>query len=167
MEWAKDAPLQQKIPMAELDATDRKILAALQSDCRITMQALAELVNLSASPCHRRVKLLEERGVISRYIAQLDQKALGLHVSVFVSIKLERQREEDLERFAKAIAGWEEVVECYLMTGKQDYLLRVVAADLEAYETFLKRKLTRLDGVASIESSFALQQVKYASALPT
>lgn len=153
--------------MIELDATDRKILAALQADSRITMQALAEQVNLSASPCHRRVKLLEERGVITRYIALVDQKALGLRVSVFVSIKLERQREEDLDRFARAISGWEEVLECYLMTGARDYLLRVVAADLEAYESFLKRKLTRLDGIASIESSFALQQVKYSIALPT
>lgn len=153
--------------MHALDATDRKILAVLQSDSRVTMQELAERVNLSASPCHRRVKLMEESGVISRYIALVDQKALGLRVSVFVSIKLERQREEDLDRFAKAISGWEEVLECYLMTGTQDYLLRVVAPDLDAYETFLKRKLTRLDGIASIESSFALQQVKYSSALPT
>ena len=153
--------------MSALDATDRKILAVLQSDSRVTMQELAERVNLSASPCHRRVKLMEESGVISRYIALVDQKALGLRVSVFVSIKLERQREEDLDRFAKAISGWEEVLECYLMTGTQDYLLRVVAPDLDAYEVFLKRKLTRLDGIASIQSSFALQQVKYSSALPT
>lgn len=155
------------MPNPPLDATDRRILAELQADSRITMQALAERVNLSASPCHRRVKLLEERGVISRYIALVDQKALGLNVSVFVSIKLERQREEDLDRFAKAIQGWDEVLECYLMTGTRDYLLRVVAQDLEAYETFLKSKLTRLDGIASIESSFALQQVKYSIALPT
>ena len=153
--------------MHALDAIDRKILSVLQSDSRVTMQELAERVNLSASPCHRRVKLMEESGVISRYIALVDQKALGLRVSVFVSIKLERQREEDLDRFAKAISGWEEVLECYLMTGTQDYLLRVVAPDLDAYEVFLKRKLTRLDGIASIQSSFALQQVKYSSALPT
>jgi len=159
--------LENIMPNSALDATDRKILAALQADSRITMQALAERVNLSASPCHRRVKLMEERGVISRYIALVDQKALGLNVSVFVSIKLERQREEDLDRFAKAIQGWDEVLECYLMTGTRDYLLRVVAEDLEAYETFLKSKLTRLDGIASIESSFALQQVKYSIALPT
>lgn len=155
------------MPNQALDSTDRKILAALQADSRITMQALAERVNLSASPCHRRVKLLEERGVISRYIALVDQKALDLNVSVFVSIKLERQREEDLDRFAKAIQGWDEVLECYLMTGARDYLLRVVARDLAAYEAFLKSKLTRLDGIASIESSFALQQVKYSIALPT
>ncbi|KPF95626.1 AsnC family transcriptional regulator [Rhodopseudomonas sp. AAP120] len=152
--------------MSDLDAIDRKILAALQADGRITMQELADQVGLSVSPCHRRVKLLEKSGVISRYTAQVNQKALGLHVSVFISIKLTRQKEEDLARFAKAISKWDEVLECYLMTGNRDYLLRVVAADLAAYETFLKTKLTRLDGIASIESSFALSQVKYSIALP-
>jgi Lrp/AsnC family leucine-responsive transcriptional regulator len=152
--------------MSALDAIDRKILAALQIDSRITMQQLAEKVGLSISPCHRRVKLLEERGVISRYMALVDQKAIGLPVSVFISIKLVRQKEEDLNRFAKAISKWDEVLECYLMTGNRDYLLRVLAADLTSYEAFLKNKLTRLDGIASIESSFALSQVKYSIALP-
>lgn len=152
--------------MTDLDAIDRKILAILQSDSRVTMQDLADRVGLSVSPCHRRVKLLEERGVISRYIALVDQKSVGLPVSVFISIKLERQKEEDLNRFAKAISKWEEVLECYLMTGNRDYLLRVVTADLPSYEAFLKTKLTRLDGIASIESSFALSQVKYSIALP-
>ena len=152
--------------MISLDAIDRKILGVLQADGRTTMQDLADQVGLSISPCHRRVKLLEQRGVITRYMALVDQKSLGLHVSVFISIKLVRQKEEDLERFARAISGWEEVLECYLMTGNRDYLLRVVAADLASYETFLKTKLTRLDGIASIESSFALSQVKYTIALP-
>ena len=152
--------------MTALDAIDRKILAALQADSRITMQDLAEKVGLSISPCHRRVKLLETRGVITRYMALVDQKAIGLPVSVFISIKLVRQKEEDLNRFARAISKWEEVLECYLMTGNRDYLLRVVAADLSSYEAFLKNKLTRLDGIASIESSFALSQVKYSIALP-
>lgn len=152
--------------MISLDAIDRKIVGALQADSRITMQELAEKVGLSVSPCHRRVKLLEERGVITRYMALVDQKAVGLPVSVFISIKLIRQKEEDLDRFAKAISKWQEVLECYLMTGNRDYLLRVVAADLSSYEAFLKNKLTRLDGIASIESSFALSQVKYSIALP-
>ena len=152
--------------MTSLDTIDRKILGHLQTDGRMTMQELADKVGLSVSPCHRRVKLLEERGVISRYVATVDQKALGLHVSVFISIKLARQKEEDLNRFARAISKWDEVLECYLMTGNRDYLLRVVAADLSSYEAFLKNKLTRLDGIASIESSFALSQVKYSIALP-
>jgi Lrp/AsnC family leucine-responsive transcriptional regulator len=152
--------------MIALDAIDRKILGILQSDSRITMQELADKVGLSVSPCHRRVRLLESRGVITRYMALVDQKSLGLPVSVFISIKLERQKEADLNRFAKAISGWEEVLECYLMTGNRDYLLRVVVADLSSYEEFIKKKLTRLDGIASIESSFALSQVKYTIALP-
>ncbi|HEY8578981.1 MAG TPA: Lrp/AsnC family transcriptional regulator [Beijerinckiaceae bacterium] len=152
--------------MADLDDIDRKILMLLQQDSRLTMQELSEKVGLSPSPCHRRIKILEERGVITRYGAVVDQRAVGLPVSVFISIKLARQKEEDLERFAKAVAGWREVQECYLMTGHRDYLLRVVVADLTAYERFLKQKLTRLDGVSSIESSFALDQIKYANALP-
>jgi Lrp/AsnC family transcriptional regulator, leucine-responsive regulatory protein len=154
------------IPMTDLDIIDRKILSVLQANGRITMAELAGKVGLSVSPCHRRVKLLEERGVITRYLARIDQKSVGLHVSVFISIKLARQKEEDLDRFARAISKWDEVLECYLMTGNRDYLLRVVAADLSSYEAFLKNKLTRLDGIASIESSFALSQVKYSVALP-
>jgi Lrp/AsnC family transcriptional regulator, leucine-responsive regulatory protein len=152
--------------MHDLDAIDRKILTLLQADGRLTMQELADRAGLSPSPCHRRVKILEEKGVITRYIAMVDQRAVGLPVSIFISIKLARQREEDLDRFAKAIQGWSEVLECYLMTGHRDYLLRVVVADLAAYERFLKQKLTRLEGISSIESSFALDQIKYSIALP-
>ena len=149
-----------------IDKSDKIILAELQRNARQSVADLAAKAGLSPSACHRRVKLLEERGVISRYVATVDQKALGLHVSVFISIKLARQKEEDLNRFARAISKWDEVLECYLMTGNRDYLLRVVAADLPSYEAFLKNKLTRLDGIASIESSFALSQVKYSIALP-
>jgi Lrp/AsnC family leucine-responsive transcriptional regulator len=152
--------------MFEIDAIDRKILAILQDDCRITVSELAERVGLTASPCHRRMKILEANGILRRYIALIDQKAVGLPVSVFISIKLERQKGEDLERFARAISGWREVLECYLMTGQRDYLLRVVVPDLAAYQRFLKQKLTRLSGIASIESSFALDQIKYTIALP-
>ncbi|MBN8914345.1 MULTISPECIES: Lrp/AsnC family transcriptional regulator [Xanthobacter] len=152
--------------MMRLDAIDRKILAVLQADGRKSIAELSGEVGLSPSPCLRRVKALEEAGLISRYAAVLDQRKAGLPVSVFVSIKLERQQEEALDAFSAAIRGWPEVLECYLMTGPRDYLLRVVAADLDAYERFLKEKLTRLDGIASIESSFALEQVKYSHVLP-
>lgn len=104
--------------------------------------------------------------MIKSYVAVVDQVKVGLPISVFASIKLERQREEELDRFAKAVMRWPEIVECYLMTGQRDYLLRIVVKDLEAYESFLKQKLTRLEGVASIESSFALGQVKHSQALP-
>jgi len=149
-----------------LDEFDRRILRELQQDGRITVQAIADRVGLSASPCLRRIRRMEEVGVITAYSATVDQNAVGLPVSVFVSIKLERQRASQLDRFAEAIADWPEIMECYLMTGQFDFLLRVVCADLSAYETFLRDKLTQVDGVRSIESSFALGQVKYSKALP-
>ncbi len=149
-----------------LDRSDRQILRRLQADGRTANVDLAEAIGLSASPCLRRVRLLEEAGVIRGYTALVDQAKVGLPVSVFISIKLERQREDTLATFERAVRDWPEVLECYLMTGPRDYLLRVVAKDLAGYERFLKDKLTRLQGVASIESSFALDQVKYSNALP-
>jgi Lrp/AsnC family leucine-responsive transcriptional regulator len=154
------------MPVSQLDQIDRKILRALQADAKITTGELAQQVGLSPSPCARRVRLLEKSGVIKGYGAILDQRKVGLPISAFASIKLERQREEDLDRFADAVSRWPEVVDCYLMTGQRDYLMRIVAADLEAYERFLKDKLTRLDNVASIETSFALGRVKRAEILP-
>lgn len=145
---------------------DRKILRVLQEDGRVSNQELAQRVGLSPSPCLRRLRILEAEGIIDRYVAMVDQTRVGLPVSVFVSIKLERQREEALDHFDREIARYPEVLECYLMTGTRDYLLRVVAEDLAAYERFLKEKLTRLEGVSSIESSFALNQVKYTNSLP-
>jgi Lrp/AsnC family transcriptional regulator, leucine-responsive regulatory protein len=155
-----------KTPIPALDAIDRRIIAAVQDDGRVSTQDLAARVGLSPSPCARRVRILEAAGIIKRYTAVIDQKKVGLPISAFASVKLERQREEELDRFAQAVARWPEVVDCYLMTGQRDYLLRVVVADLEAYERFLKEKLTRLDGVASIETSFALDQVKRSEVLP-
>jgi Lrp/AsnC family leucine-responsive transcriptional regulator len=154
------------MPKVELDDIDRKLLVALQNDAHATMEALSQIVGLSPSPCARRVRMLEASGVIRKYVAVVDQVKAGLPISVFASIKLERQREEELDRFAKAVMRWPEIVECYLMTGQRDYLLRIVVKDLESYELFLKQRLTRLEGVASIESSFALGQVKNAQALP-
>jgi Lrp/AsnC family leucine-responsive transcriptional regulator len=153
-------------PPKDLDALDRKILALLQEDGRISLADLASKVGLSPSPCLRRIRMMERSGIIARYVAVLDQRRIGLPVSVFVSLKLADQGEQSLDRFAKAIARWPEVLECYLMTGPRDYLLRVVVADVAAYQEFIKQKLTRLDGIASIESSFALEQVKYTNVLP-
>jgi Lrp/AsnC family leucine-responsive transcriptional regulator len=150
----------------ELDDADRRILKLVQNDGRVTLQTIADRVGLSASPCLRRIRRMEEGGVITAYSAVVDQTAVGLPVSVFISIKLERQRAEELDRFGEAIAQWPEVMECYLMTGQFDYLLRVVCADLAEYEAFLREKLTQVDGVRSIESSFALGQVKYSRVLP-
>lgn len=154
------------MPNPDLDAIDRKILRALQDDGKMSMGDLAEHVGLSPSPCARRVRLMEQAGVIKGYAAIVDQKKVGLPISAFASIKLERQREEDLDRFEDTVSRWPEVLDCYLMTGQRDYLMRVVAADLEAYERFIKDKLTRLDNIASIETSFALGQVKRSEMVP-
>ncbi|RWK43085.1 Lrp/AsnC family transcriptional regulator [Mesorhizobium sp.] len=154
------------MPSSQFDAIDRKILRALQADGKISVGELAEKVGLSPSPCARRVRLLEKAAIIKGYTAIVDQKRVGLPISAFASIKLERQREEDLDRFEEAVSRWPEVLDCYLMTGQRDYLLRIVAADLEAYERFIKDKLTRLENIASIETSFALGQVKRSEALP-
>ena len=145
---------------------DRKILRALQEAGRMTIQAIAESVGLSASPCLRRIRQMERAGIIAAYSAIVDQRAVGLPVSVFISIKLERQRSHELDAFGAAISRWPEVMECYLMTGQFDFLLRVVCADLAAYEQFLRERLTQVEGVASIESSFSLGQVKYSRVLP-
>ena len=155
-----------KPPMRVIDAVDRRIISELQSDGRLTVIQLAERVGLSASPCARRVRLLEESGIIKGYTAIIDQRRAGLPVSAFASIKLDRQREEDLDRFAQAVAHWPEVVDCYLMTGPRDYLMRVAVRDLDAYERFIKDKLARLENIASIETSFALGQVKRSEILP-
>jgi len=132
----------------------------------MTIQAIADRVGLSASPCLRRIRQMEERGVITGYSALINQEAVNLPVSVFISIKLERQIAAELDRFAHSIESWPEVIECYLMTGQQDYLMRVVCADLSAFEEFIREKLTQIEGVRSIESSFALGQIKYSRVLP-
>jgi len=149
-----------------LDATDCKILECLQSDARIANVDLAEQVNLSPSPCLRRVRRLEEEGFVRGYVSLLDPAAIGLPVSVFVQVSLEKQVDDALDEFERSIVARPEVVECYLMTGDADYHLRVVVEDLPAYERFLMEHLTRVLGIANIRSSFALKQVKYTTALP-
>lgn len=149
-----------------MDDIDRKILTHLQNDARITNAELADKVGLSAAPCLRRVRALEEQGIIRKHVTLLDPAAVNLGVTVFVQITLDLQVEGRLDIFERAIARRPEVLECYLMTGDSDYLLRVVVPDVAAYERFLKQALTRLEGVASIKSSFALKQVKYSTVLP-
>ncbi len=154
------------MPSAPLDAIDRRILHVLQDEARTPNVELARQVGLSPSPCLRRVRELEASGVIRRHVTLLDPAAVGLGVSVFVNVRLERQVEDALDRFEAAVLARPEVMECYLMTGDADYLLRVVVRDVPAYETFLMEHLTRVRGIASIRSSFALKQVKYTTALP-
>lgn len=154
------------MPRRPLDTIDRHILAALQEEGRLSNLELAEKVGLSPSPCSRRVHQLEEDGFIRGYVALLDPAAIDLPVHVFVNITLEKQAEKNLQLFEQFIGQRPEVLECYLMTGSFDYLLRVVVSDLAAYERFVLDHLTRIPGVASIKSSFALKQVQYQTALP-
>lgn len=149
-----------------IDAVDRRILQRLQADAKITNAELARQVGLSPSPCLARVRALERAGVISRHVTLLDPLKVGLGVSVFIQVSLEQQVERALSAFQAAIVGYPEVMECYLMTGDADYLLRVVVADVPALERFILERLTKIRGVASIRSSFALKQVKYETALP-
>jgi DNA-binding Lrp family transcriptional regulator len=149
-----------------LDAADLKILAALQDDARISNVDLARKVNLTPSPCLARVRELERKGLIERYVTLLDPKALGLTLSVFIQVRLEKQVERSLERFEQAMSERPEVMECYLMTGASDYLLRVVVTDMQALERFIVDFLSRIPGIGNIQSSFALKQVKYQTALP-
>lgn len=154
------------MPRTTLDEIDRQILGHLQQNARISNLDLAKAVGLSPSPCSRRVRELEEAGVVREYVTLIDPAAADLTVSVFINVTLEKQVEADLEVFEAAVKALPEVMECYLMTGDADYLLRVVTSDLDAYHTFLMEHLTRIPGVANIRSSFALKQVKYRTALP-
>jgi Lrp/AsnC family transcriptional regulator, leucine-responsive regulatory protein len=149
-----------------LDAVDRRILRHLQQDARLSTADLAEKVGLSTTPVWRRVRALETAGVIKGYQALVDADAVGLRVSVFVHVSLEKQVESALEAFEAAIRRRPEVMECYLMTGDADYLLRVVVPDLRDYERFIMDHLTRIRGIASIKSSFALRPVKHGGELP-
>ena len=149
-----------------LDNTDRRILRVIQEEARVSNSELAERVGLSPSPCWRRVRTLEENGVIERYVTLVNAKAVGLPINGFATVTLEKQAESALELFEKAVKKRPEVMECNLMTGEFDYLLRVVVPDLAAYERFLMDHLTRIKGIASIKSSFSLKQVSYKTALP-
>ena len=148
------------------DATDRRILEVIQEEARISNSELADRIGLSPSPCWRRVRTLEDDGVIERYVTLVNAKAVGLPITVFATVALEKQVESALESFERAVMERPEVMECNLMTGEFDYLLRVVGPDLAAYERFLMDHLTRIKGIASIKSSFSLKQVTYKTALP-
>jgi len=150
----------------DLDVFDRRILENLQKNGRTTNVELAGEVGLSPSPCLRRVRELENAGVIRQYVALLEPSSVGIGVSVFAQVSLERQIESLLDAFEEAISARPEVVECYLMTGNHDYLLRIVVPDLDAYRSFVLDHLSKAPGVANIRSSFALKQVKYSTALP-
>jgi len=154
------------MPRATIDTVDLHILEHLQQNAKLTNVELAGRIHLSPSPCLARVRALERGKVIRHYVTLLDPLLLGLGVSVFIQITLEKQAKQELETFEEAIRERPEVMECYLMSGDADYLLRVVVPDVQALERFIVDKLTLVPGVANIRSSFALKQVKYKTALP-
>jgi DNA-binding Lrp family transcriptional regulator len=150
----------------KLDATDLRILAELQTHGALSNVELARRVHLSPSPCLARVKALEHNGVIDRYVALDNAAALGLGLNVFISISLKEQSKAALAEFEQRIAEHDEVMECYLMTGDSDYLMRVALPDIAALEKFILEQLTPIPGIEKIRSSFALKQVRYKTALP-
>ena len=152
--------------MDNFDKTDLSILDCLQQDASLSNVELAAKIGLSPSPTLARVKHLESEGVISHYVALVDPHALGLKVNVFVRVSLEKQESGALERFEKAVSHFDEVMEVYLMTGDEDYLLRIVVPDIQSLEYFILEHLTKIPGIKNIKSSFALKQVKYKTALP-
>ena len=147
-----------------MDSLDHKILRELQAEGRLSHQELAERIGLSPSPCARRIRKLETEGYITGYGAEIDETKLGFAFSVFISVRLDRQIDDRLVAFESEVGRCPEVVDCWLMTGSFDYLLRVAVRDLEEFEHFLTRRLTKLPGVASLESSIPIRRVKHTAA---
>lgn len=151
----------------KLDRTDRRILQAMQRNARISNLELAETVGLSPTPCSRRVKRLEESGIIRAHVTLLNQSMLGLKLTAYISISMDRHTPERFEAFEAEVAGYPEVMECSVVTGQSaDYLLRAVVPDMEYYEKFLLGKLTRIEGVSGVHSSFELRRVVQRTELP-
>lgn len=150
---------------SDIDATDRRILGVLQKDGRITNAQLSERVNLSPSACHRRVQRLEEEGLIAGYVALLDARRMGRPTTVFVEITLQGQADEVLDAFEREVARVPDLLECHLMAGTADYLLKIVAQDTEDFARIHRKYLSRLPGVRQMHSSFALRTVVKTTAL--
>ncbi|WP_376871625.1 Lrp/AsnC family transcriptional regulator [Albirhodobacter sp. R86504] len=149
-----------------MDSKDRQIIKALQENGRLTNQDLAEKVNLSPSPCLRRTRALEESGVIKGYTAIVDEKAYGLPITVLVRIRLESHAGAVVNLFEKKVCETEQILDCYVISGTDDYLLRVLVEDLQGYETFVRVKLHAIPGIASIDTSFAYGILKQSSVFP-
>jgi Lrp/AsnC family transcriptional regulator len=148
-----------------LDRMDRKILDILQKDCTLPVAEIGKLIGLSTTPCWRRIQKLEEQGVIERRVALLDPKKVNVGVTVFVSITTSNHTKEWLERFHAALEDFPEEVEFYRMSGQIDYLLRVVVPDIERYDTFYKRLISKIE-LYDVSSAFAMEQIKFTTALP-
>lgn len=151
----------------KLDRTDRRILQAMQDNARISNLELADAVGLSPTPCSRRVKRLEESGLMRGHVTLLDQGMLGLKLTAFIGISMDRHTPDRFDAFEEEVAGYPEVMECSVVTGQaSDYLLKAVVPDMEYYEKFLLGKLTRIPGVTGVHSSFELRRVVYRTTLP-
>ncbi len=149
-----------------MDRTDRTLLEALQHDSSRSVAELGELVGLSASACHRRIKALEDQGLIAGYAARVDPRRMGLSVEVFVEITLTSQSREAMDRFERAVGDFDEILECHLMSGGADYILRVAATDLADYDSIHRECLARLPGVSAMRSSFSLRRIKRLEGYP-
>lgn len=150
-----------------LDRYDRMILETLQKRGRISNQELAEAINLSPSPCLRRVRQMEEQGLIDGYVALLNARELGLNLMAFIQISMDKHTPDRFEAFEKTIAQYPEVLECHLITGQSaDYVMKVIVRDMDAYQQFLLQKLTRIEGVSGVQSSFVLKSPIKSTALP-
>ncbi|MBK8186673.1 MAG: Lrp/AsnC family transcriptional regulator [Cellvibrio sp.] len=151
----------------ELDRYDKQILEALQRNGRISNQELADSISLSPSPCLRRVSKLEEAGIIDGYVALVNARKLGLTLLAFISISMDKHTPDRFDQFEKTVADYPEVLECHLITGQSaDYLLKVIVKDMDAYQQFLLQKLTRIEGVSGVHSSFVLKSPVDKTALP-
>lgn len=154
------------MPNNKIDPIDLRILHELQQFGKISNVDLAGRVGLSPSPCLTRVRALEQKGIIDRYVALVKPDRVGLLINVFIQVTLERQVEKVMETFEAKMEAYPEVMECYLMTGNSDYLIRLLVSDIKTLEAFIVQKLSTIDGVLNIQSSFALKQVKYKTELP-
>ncbi|MBB3167862.1 Lrp/AsnC family transcriptional regulator [Simiduia aestuariiviva] len=148
-----------------LDSVDRQILSLLQRDATLSVQAIAERINLTTSPCWRRIQQLEAQGFIQQRVALLSREKLDLGVDVFVFIRTDQHNDEWLNEFSRALQNMPEVMEAYRMSGDVDYLLRVVVSDIKAYDAFYKRLVSQVK-LADVSSSFAMESMKYTTALP-
>ncbi len=153
-------------PKAEMDALDRSMLRLLQDDGAVSNAALGEKLSLSVTPCWRRRKRLEDEGVITGYQANIDRRAVGLNLLAFVHLRFNVHSDKTADNFEAVIRSRPEVLSCHKITGDADYILQVVAADLDAYGEFVERVLRRQPGIASIQSSLALREVKFSSRVP-
>lgn len=152
--------------MITLDTIDRRLIALLQQDATLSVNSLAERVNLSTTPCWKRLKRLEEQGIITGKVAIIDRHKVQLAVSVFVHIKTQHHDNDWLKHFSETVSRYDEVMECYRMAGEWDYLLRVVVADIPAFDRFYKRLVTQVPGIVNVTSNFAMEEIKYTTSLP-